>query len=43
VSATAALLARAFSDCALITGQAAARLLGVDDKTLKALADAGRF
>lgn len=37
--ATEALLARAFGECALITAQEAAALLGLDVKTLRALTD----
>lgn len=39
-AATEALLARAFADTALITARAAAKILGLDEKTLAALVEA---
>lgn len=41
LSATERLLAEAFSDCATITAKAAARVLGLDEKTLRAMAESG--
>jgi len=40
---TEARIAAAFAEAALITAQAVAQLLGVDEKTLRALADCGRI
>ncbi|QTC87922.1 helix-turn-helix domain-containing protein [Brevundimonas pondensis] len=37
--ATEAILSRAFSDAVMITAQAAARIIGVDDKTFHALVE----
>ena len=39
--ATDTLLQKAFADCPLITAQETARLLGIDEKTLRQMATAG--